>query len=132
MKVAISTAGNSLDANVDPRFGRCNHFIIINTSDMSYNVISNDAQYEGHGAGVSAAQKIIQQDIDAIISGNIGPNAFQVIRAANVKIYTFSGTVKDAINKLLDNQLIAQTRPTNTGHFGMGAGRGQGRGRGRN
>ncbi|HUU78141.1 MAG TPA: NifB/NifX family molybdenum-iron cluster-binding protein [candidate division Zixibacteria bacterium] len=129
MRIAVSSTGINLDASVDPRFGRCVQFLIVETDNMSFQVFNNQAQFEGHGAGISAAQNILSQNINVIITGNIGPNAFRVVQAANVKVYMSGGNIKEAINKLLNNELPHQNAPTNTGHYGRGSGAGRGRGR---
>ena len=132
MKVAISTSGNTIDSTVDPRFGRCQNFLIVNIDTLEYQAIENIAQYEGHGAGISAAQFIVEKGVKAIISGNIGPNAFRVLASANIQLFTYNGIIKDAIIKLKNNELIAVTGPTNPGHSGIGRGsRGMGQGRNR-
>ena len=129
MKIAISTSGDSMEAAVDPRFGRCQNFLIVNTDTFKFQVIENVAQYEGHGAGISAAQFIVEKGVNAIISGNIGPNAFRVLASANIQLYSYSGLIKDAITKLKNNELSPVSGPTNPGHSGMGRGMGQGRNR---
>lgn len=131
MLVAISAFDNTLEGDVNPRFGRCNNYLLVDTKNDTFKPLPNPAQYEGHGAGVSAAQMIVNSNVDAIISGNIGPNAFRILQAANIPIYTFYGKIKDALSKLKNNQLEAQGQPTNQGHVGMpGSGMGRGGGRG--
>jgi predicted Fe-Mo cluster-binding NifX family protein len=126
MIVAVSTNGEDLEsAIVDPRFGRCNNFIIVNTKDLSFFVISNKAKNEGHGAGISAAQNVINEKIEAVISGNFGPNAHQTLAAAKIKMYAYSGLIINAINDLQNGSLKEVTQPTRGGSRGMGQGRGR-------
>jgi predicted Fe-Mo cluster-binding NifX family protein len=126
MKVAISTNGEDLEsAIVDPRFGRCDNFIIVNTKNLSFFVMSNKARMEGHGAGISAAQSIINEKVDAVISGNFGPNAFDTLAAAKVKMYSYNGLIANAIKELQENNLQEVTQPTRGGSRGMGRGRGR-------
>ncbi|NHJ85400.1 MAG: dinitrogenase iron-molybdenum cofactor biosynthesis protein [Asgard group archaeon] len=131
MKLAISAVSDTLDSEVDPRFGRCSRFLIVDTDNMAVEVMLNQAQYEEHGAGISAAQNIINKGgISAIISGNMGPNAYRLFYAANVKMYSYIGKISDGIIKLKNNQLIPIDNPTNRGHISTSGGRGQGRGMG--
>ena len=133
MKVAISSLGQTLDDQIDFRFGRCSQYIVVDTNTMNYSVIANHAQNEGHGAGISAAQTIINQKVDAVITGQVGPNAFRTLNAANITIYSAQGSIRTALIDLIENKLQVQQVPSNSGHMaglGRGAGMGQGTGRG--
>lgn len=132
MIIAVSTNGDNLEsAIVDPRFGRCDNFLIVNTKDLSFYVAPNQAKFEGHGAGISAAQFVINESVEAIISGNIGPNAYQTLNAANVKMYVYNGLIINAIKELQNNSLKQLTQPTRPGSRGFGNRSGMGQGRGR-
>ena len=98
MKIAVSASGSSLDAEVDPRFGRCQYFIIIDPDTMEFEAVNNSGAMAGGGAGISTAQTIAGKGVDAILTGNCGPNAFQVLSAAGIKVATgVSGKVQDAV-----------------------------------
>jgi predicted Fe-Mo cluster-binding NifX family protein len=125
MKIAISSNGDNLKSDVDPRFGRCKNFLIIEISGMSITIHQNSAQFEGHGAGTKAAQDLLKLGISTVISGNIGPNAFQVLSAANIKMYTSTGTIENAVQAFKKGYLIEITQPSNAGHMGRGSGRGK-------
>ena len=103
MKIAIPTSSNTLEGAIDPRFGRCTHFIIVETDDMSFEAFENKAQYEGHGAGTMAAQTIINKNVQAVIAGQYGPNAFMTLRAANITLYQSQGPIREALAKLKSN-----------------------------
>ncbi|MCK5046075.1 MAG: NifB/NifX family molybdenum-iron cluster-binding protein, partial [Candidatus Heimdallarchaeota archaeon] len=121
MKIAISSSGDNLQSAVDSRFGRCMNFIIIEISEMSLTVHQNSAQFVGHGAGTKAAQDLLKFGVSAVISGNIGPNAFQVLRAANIRMYTSSGTIENAVEAFKKGNLVEMTHPSNAGHMGRGS-----------
>jgi predicted Fe-Mo cluster-binding NifX family protein len=137
MKIAISANGPTLDAEVDPRFGRCQYFIIADPQTMEFEAIDNASAMAGGGAGISAAQMVAGKGVEAIITGNCGPNAHQVLSAAGVKMITgASGKVKDVIENYRDGKLEASSQPNVPDHFGMGGGGGgmgggMGRGMGR-
>ena len=100
MKIAISSIGPSVDDEVDSRFGRCQHFIIVDIDTDTVEVLNNSNIAAAGGAGISAAQQIAKQDIEAILTGNCGPNAYKVFEAAGIKVITgVSGKVKDAMKK---------------------------------
>ncbi|MCW4022647.1 MAG: NifB/NifX family molybdenum-iron cluster-binding protein [archaeon] len=123
MKICISASSNSLDANVDPRFGRCPYFVIVDSETMESKVVLNDSTNAAHGAGIQAAQTVVNSGATVVITGNVGPNAFKVLFATGIKIITgFSGSIKEAIEKYKNGELQETTNPTVGGHFGMGKG----------
>jgi len=132
MKIAISAMGRTLDAEIDPRFGRCRYFIIVDPETMQFEDLENSGAMNGGGAGISTAQTIAGKGIEAVLTGNCGPNAYQVLEAAGIKVITgVSGKVQDAIQSYKSGKLSASAQPNVTDHFGMGRGMGHGRGMGR-
>ena len=132
MKVAISAAGPTLDADVDPRFGRCQYFIVADTETMEFEALDNASAMSSGGAGVSAAQMIAGKGVGAVLTGNCGPNAYQVLSPAGIKVITgVSGKVKDAIEGYRAGRFKETSQPNVPDHFGMGAGTGRGGGSGR-
>jgi len=131
MKIAVSASGNSLDANVDPRFGRCSYFIIVEVEDneiKSHEVVNNQATEAMRGAGIQAAQTVANKGAKVLITGNIGPNAFNVLSQTGIKVVTgVSGKVSAVVKKYLNGELKEITRPT----FGFGQGMDRGFGGGR-
>lgn len=128
MKICVSASSNSLDTNVDSRFGRCPYFVIIDSETMEFDVVSNDSTNAAHGAGIQAAQTVVNNGAKVVITGNVGPNAFQVLSTTGIKVLTgVSGTIKEAVEKYKNDQLQETANPTVGGHFGMGkeTGRGQ-------
>jgi predicted Fe-Mo cluster-binding NifX family protein len=132
MKIAISATGPALDAEVDPRFGRCRYFIIADPETMEFEAIDNSGVASGGGAGIAAAQEIASREISALLTGNCGPNAHQVLSAAGIKVITgASGKIEDVIEDYRAGKLVPSIQPNVPDHFGMGAGPGAGRGGGR-
>lgn len=126
MKVAVSAISKSLDSGVDPRFGRASYFLIVDTETMSTEVLDNTSITSAHGAGIGAAQLIASRGAKAVITGHVGPNAYQSLDAADVKIYTVqTGSVKEAIQGLTAGRLSQVNGPTSEGHSGGGGGRGR-------
>jgi predicted Fe-Mo cluster-binding NifX family protein len=131
MKIAISTMGKTLDTDIDPRFGRCQYFLLVDPDTLNFEVIDNSSGISAEGAGIATAQLVVGKGAEAIITGNCGPNAYQVLTAAGIKVITgASGKVKDAIQSYNSGKLQTSSQPNVAGHFGMG-GRGGGMGRGR-
>jgi len=126
MKIAVSSTGNSVDSLIDPRFGRCGTFLIVDTETMKAEPIINDGLSAAHGAGIGAAQKVASLGVKAVITGHVGPNAHMALSGAGVDIYTASeGTVKEAVELLKKGGLSKVSSPTVGGHFGQGRGGGR-------
>ncbi len=131
MKIGISSTGEDLNADVDPRFGRCKYFLFVDTDTMDFEAVSNESAMASGGAGIQAAQTIAKAGVKVMITGNTGPNAFQTLSAAGIKIFTgATGTVSEAVDKYKRGELQEANAASVGSHFGMeGAGRGFGRGR---
>jgi predicted Fe-Mo cluster-binding NifX family protein len=119
MRIVVSAVGSSLDAAVDPRFGRSAYFVFVDSESGAFEAVPNASVSEGHGAGVQAAQFIVQQGAEAVIAGRVGPNAFQVLDAAGIDVYqSQSGTVAEATAALQAGQLTPLTGATGPAHMG--------------
>ena len=130
MKICISSTGEDLNAQVDPRFGRCSYFLIVDTNAMSFESISNESAMTSGGAGIQAAQTVAKAGVEAVVTGNVGPNAFQTLSAAGIKVFTgANGSIKDVIEKYKKGELKNTDSASVSSHFGMKAG-GRGFGRG--
>ena len=132
MKICVTSMGDNLDSDVDPRFGRCKYFLIIDTDSMNVESVSNDGMMASGGAGIQAAQMVAKTGAGTVITGNVGPNAFQTLTAAGVKVITgVNGSIKDVVDKFNRGKLEKTETPSVRSHFGIG-GTGRGLGRGRN
>lgn len=124
MKVAISSTGPDLEAQIDMRFGRCRYFIIVDTESLEFEALDNANVAAAGGAGIRSAQLIADKGSEALISGNVGPNAFNVLSAAGIKVYSqASGSIKEALDKLKNGELTETTEPNVGNKFGFGGGR---------
>lgn len=131
MKIAISASEEGLDAEMDQRFGRCSYFTIVDTDTMDYESIENAGTMASGGAGTSAGQALAGKDVGVVLTGNCGPNAFNVLNAAGIEVYTgISGKVKDAVERFKNGELQKNTQASVPDHFGSGGRRGRGRGMG--
>jgi predicted Fe-Mo cluster-binding NifX family protein len=127
MRIAITANGTALDAKIDPRFGRCQYFIIVDPETMQFEALENSSAMAGGGAGVSTAQMITGKGVEVVLTGNCGPNAYQVLAAAGIKVITgVAGTVQDAVKEYKSGKLRATYQPNVTTHFGMDRGKGRG------
>ena len=120
MKIVISSTGEDLNAQVDPRFGRCQYFLIVDTDTMNYKSISNESAISSGGAGIQAAQNVAKTGAEVVLTGNMGPNAFQTLSAAEIKVFTgANGTIKEVIDKYKKGELKQIESATVERHFGM-------------
>jgi predicted Fe-Mo cluster-binding NifX family protein len=128
VRLAISAMGPGLDSEIDPRFGRCRYFVIVDPDRMVVEAVENPGGSSGGGAGVATAQTLAGKDISAVLTGNCGPNAYQVLAAAGITVVTgASGKVRDAVDDFQSGKLKAVSQPNTAAHAGMGKENGRGR-----
>jgi predicted Fe-Mo cluster-binding NifX family protein len=119
--ICVSAIADNLDAALDPRFGRCAYFIIIDPENMQFNAITNSGVEATGGAGIQAAQIIANKGAKTVITGTVGPNAFKALSAAGIEIVTgASGTVREVVEKYKKGEYSKTTAPTVSGHHGYG------------
>ena len=100
MKFCVTAISGSLDAQIDPRFGRCPYFMIVDAETMKFDAVPNISAGAMSGAGIQAAQTVASKGVAVLITGNVGPNAFQALSAAGIKVVTGAfGTVIEVIEK---------------------------------
>lgn len=135
MKIAVSAQGETLESATSPVFGRCPDFVFVDSETMRCEAVSNPGIDETGGAGVQAAQLVVRQGAQAVLTGRLGPNATAVLEAAGVPGYAVpEGTVADAVRAFLAGSLPTlggASGPTAAvGGGGVGPGWGRGRGAG--
>lgn len=110
MKIAIPSEGKTLESTVNQSFGRTNYFIIVDSETMQFNVIDNQAISAQGGAGVKAAQVVLDSGADSLITFNCGENAANVLKTAGIKIMkAFPGNVLSMVNKYKKDELTELT-----------------------
>jgi predicted Fe-Mo cluster-binding NifX family protein len=127
MKIAISSTGTNLEAMIDPRFGRCQYFVYVDPETLQFEAVENPGLLASGGAGIATAQAIASKGAEVVMTGNCGPNAYQVLSAARIKVITgTAGTIKDAIQDYKAGKYQSSAQPNVPGHFGVGRGAGGG------
>ena len=134
MKVAVSSTGKDLESQLDPRFGRCGYFIIVETEDMSFEAFENENVGMSGGAGIQSASFVSSKGAKAVLTGNCGPKAIHALTAGGLEVFTgLTGTIKDVVEKYKKGEQRPVTEanvPEKFGGRGMGDGRrGMGDGR---
>jgi predicted Fe-Mo cluster-binding NifX family protein len=119
MKIAITSTGNSITSQFNPRFGRCEYFVIVETDTEDWEALPNPALNAMGGAGPQAVQFIVEQGVQAVISGRFGGNAYNAISAAGVQTFTSGeGTVGEVLNRYLDGKLEQVSKASGPGMHG--------------
>lgn len=122
MKIAISVSENDISSKIDPRFGRAKGFLLVDSETEGFECITNHNVDAPGGAGIQTAQMVVDRGAEAVITGNVGPNAYRVLEAAGVKVYTgASGSVEKALTDLKAGKLEAAASATVDEKAGMGA-----------
>jgi len=119
MKICVTSTGQDMDSAVDSRFGRCQFFVLVDEETMEYEAIPNSAANDASGAGIQAAHIVADMDAGVVITGHTGPNATQMLTAAQIRIMTgASGTVRDAALQYKSGKLAEVSGPTAEAHAG--------------
>jgi len=131
MKIAVTSMGLSLDDQVEARFGRTPYYIFVDSETMEYEAVENPNVAAGGGVGILSAQLMADHGVQCVLTGNCGPNAFQVFNAAGIQVVVgVTGTIRRAIEQFNAGSIAAASQPSVVSHFGMGSGRGMGSGQG--
>lgn len=108
MKIAVSAKGSTMERDIDERFGRCPYFIIVEVADGNYKfleTVKNIGSKRTGGAGSFAAKLVAEKKVDAVITGEVGPNAFEVLKQFGIKIHKSSGKVEAALKQYAEKAM---------------------------
>lgn len=119
MKVAFTTSGKDLNAELDRRFGRAPRFLVCDTESGTFEVVENQQNLNAaQGAGIQAAQALVETGAKAVVTGHCGPKAFRVLEAADIKVYHASvATIEEALTLYREGRLSESTGPNVVGHW---------------
>ncbi|MCK4805536.1 MAG: NifB/NifX family molybdenum-iron cluster-binding protein [Spirochaetes bacterium] len=123
MNIAVTSQGDNLDSPVDPRFGRCNYFLIIDSDTLEFEAVENSSSQARGGAGIQSGQLMSSKGVKAVLTGNVGPNAFQTLNEAGIEIFLgASGTVREAVESYKEGKLDSTEGPSVDSHSNMPGG----------
>ncbi|MBU0468913.1 MAG: NifB/NifX family molybdenum-iron cluster-binding protein [Candidatus Omnitrophica bacterium] len=112
MKICITSEGNNLDSKVDPRFGRCQYFILIDTDTSQFEAIQNQNVNGSGGVGVQSGQIVAEKQAKVVLTGKVGPNASQTLTSAGIEVVLdVEGTVKEALERFKKGELKSAKGP---------------------
>lgn len=107
MKVALTCQGQSLEHDLDQRFGRAAFILIVDLETKFVEIIDNAANAPSGGAGIAAAQRLVDRNVSAVITGQIGPNALSVFKAADIALYQgIAGSAQQNLTAYKAGQLV--------------------------
>jgi predicted Fe-Mo cluster-binding NifX family protein len=118
-KIAITSEGPTLDDALDPRFGRAAGFIVVDPQTLQFQYVDNGAsQARAQGAGIQAAEVIIQTGANVVLTGYVGPKAFTALQAAGIRVgqNLDNMTVRQAIERYQAGQVEWAAAPNSRGH----------------
>ena len=120
MRICVTADGDKLEARVDPRFGRCPYFLIIETDSLNLEALANPNIDSMGGAGIQSGQLVAEKKVKVVLTGNVGPNAFQTLQAAGVEVITgVGGLVKEVVERYKKGELKPTSGPSVNSKFGM-------------
>jgi predicted Fe-Mo cluster-binding NifX family protein len=119
MKVAITAQERELDSQVDPRFGRAKFLVVTDTDTDNFEIHDNTINLNAaQGAGIQTGQNIANLNVEAVITGNVGPNAFRTLNTAKIKVFlTEKQTIQEAIDSFKAGKLKEVNRANVKGHW---------------
>jgi predicted Fe-Mo cluster-binding NifX family protein len=123
MKIAVAATGPSMGDQVESRFGRTPYYLFVDPDTMEYEAVQNPNVTAGGGVGIQSAQLMSDRGVQYVLTGNCGPNAFQVFRAAGIQVIVgVTGAVRQAVEQFKAGAFTGTTQANVASHFGMGTG----------
>ena len=119
MIIAVSSSDGLVDSPFSPRFGRCVYFVLFDTSANAWDTIENPARNAEGGSGTRVVQFLTDLDVDVLVSGRYGPNAFSAIQAAGLTAYLAdSGSPRELVDRVQTGELSRLAHPSGRGYHG--------------
>jgi predicted Fe-Mo cluster-binding NifX family protein len=120
LKIAISSLDESINSSLNPRFGRCEYFVIYDADNEKFMAVENGGRLSSGGAGIATAKMVADLGVKAVITGFVGPKAFAALKAAGIKMYTAKeGKISDLINLYKENKLSEVNTANTAAHNGV-------------
>jgi predicted Fe-Mo cluster-binding NifX family protein len=128
MRICVAAEGDSLDALVAPRFGKSKYFIAVDSESSDFKAIPNPSFYAVGAAGIQASHLVVKKGVEMLLTGNIGPIAFQILEEAGIEIIVATAdiSIREAIEKFKKGEWSPIKAPTVVAHFDISPGHAQG------
>jgi|SRR3712207_62114 len=116
MKIAISATGKTMESLLDVRFGRCEYFQVHDTESGDIKILDNKGQDASGGAGIAATNQLIGEKVDVIITGNLGPNAFELIEKSGIRAYKSENNIISSVLEKYKNGELEEIKISGPAH----------------
>jgi predicted Fe-Mo cluster-binding NifX family protein len=119
--IAITSEGPKLSDMVDPRFGRAAGFVIVDLDSGAHSFVDNGgSQVMAQGAGIQAAENVSKAGASVVLSGYVGPKAFQALTVAGIRVVqdVENMTVAQAVEKYRGGAFADSATPKGRPHSG--------------
>ncbi len=119
MKIAVTSKGTDLASPVDPRFGRAEYILVVDTDSLEFEVLDNSENTNAFkGAGIQAAAMVSDKGAEVLLTGFCGPNAFKTLKMAKIKVgNNVTGTVRDAVKAFNEGRVSFADEANTDGHW---------------
>ncbi|CCK79875.1 NifB/NifX family molybdenum-iron cluster-binding protein [Desulfobacula toluolica] len=119
MKIAVTSQGDTLDAQLDPRFGRAAYIIVVDTETLEFEAFDNNENKNSFkGAGIQAAAMVSEKEAEVLLTGFCGPNAFKTLETAGVKVVNDqSGRIIDVVQNFKQGNIVFAEDANKDGHW---------------
>lgn len=115
MRICVTSKGKELTDQVDERFGRCSYLLLIDPATAEVEAVKNPGVLVDHGAGIAAAQRVMDSQVEVLVTGHLGPNAEGVLASDRLTVYQAkAGTVQSVLDDFVAGKL-KQILPAKTG-----------------
>ena len=113
MKLAITSKGKTMDSEIESRFSRTPFFVIVDTETGDFEAFKNPGASARDAACVGAVKFLVDREVKAVITGNVGHNAFVTIQDTRIRVYLgATGTVLEALENFRRRKLTRAKEPT--------------------
>jgi predicted Fe-Mo cluster-binding NifX family protein len=120
MKIVVTAKGNTMDSQLDQRFGRADYFMVVDADTLEFEAVNNAAAIAAGGAGIVSAQAVVEKGVQAVITGNVGPNALSVLQAAKITIYKGQAVSVRENVELYKKEALGKMDTAVPAHSGLG------------
>ncbi len=119
MKIAISSTGKKMSEIIDPRFGRCSYFLVVDSNSNEQEILNNNYNASrSSGAGIQAAELVSSNNVDIVITGHCGPKAFKALKSVGIQVFPcLDGTAEEALKKYINCELTPLETADVEGHW---------------
>lgn len=111
MKIAVTSDGPTLDDRVGAVFSRCEYYLIVETDDLSFEVLQNPFVFAETCQGIGAARLVVGKGAKAVLTTTSKPAGYLALQTANVELFMgVTGTVEEAVERYKAGEFSPMTK----------------------